>query len=234
MTKSYRDAVSETANSLLTGKSWIRVLEAGCGSASHLSLLPAAHTVGIDISKEQLDRNAVVEEKIVGDIQEYPLPKEEFDVVVCWMVLEHVPRPKDALLNMFRATKMGGLVILGIPNLLSIKGLATKLTPFWFHELFYRLMKYKSHPFPTYLRADIAPKRLVRFAEENGFTVELFRLVDGGQVERLRALYGFINAAMSVIGPVMRVITFGQSPSWWLDNCFLVLKKQGPEPLKAT
>ena len=149
----FMEAVSEAANSQLAGKSHIKLLEAGCGSATHIRLKPPAHAVGIDISTEQLARNSVVHEKIVGDIQRYPLPKNEFDVAICWMVLEHLSRPQDALLNLFASVKPQGLVILGFPNLLSFKGVVTKITPFWFHVVFYRFMKYTSRPFPASIRA---------------------------------------------------------------------------------
>ncbi len=69
-------AISETVNVLLDGKSHVKVLDAGCGVASQLRLRAAVNVVGIDmdvvgidISEEQLQRNAFVQEKIVGDIQ---------------------------------------------------------------------------------------------------------------------------------------------------------------------
>lgn len=227
MADDIRTAVSERANSLLDGKSHIKLLEAGCGSASHVRLKARAHVVGIDISKDQLDRNAVVQEKILGDLQVYPLPKKEFDVAVCWMVLEHLSRPKDALLNMFSALKPQGILILGFPNLLSFKGVVTKLTPYWFHELFYKVMKYSSHPFPTYLRAAIAPENVMRLAVENGFSVQFCRLEEGGQSKRVRNRFRFMNIAFSVADAIVRVLTFGKIRSILLDACFLILRSDG-------
>lgn len=46
------------------------------------------------------------------------------------MALERLPRPKDALLNLCRTVRPQGLLILGFPNLLSVKGIVTKITPF--------------------------------------------------------------------------------------------------------
>ena len=191
------EVTSQRANALLRGKSTIKVLEAGCGSASHIGFEAAVHAVGIDISREQLDRNATIQESIQGDLQTYPLPKNEFDVVVCWTVLEHLSRPDDALLNMFRSVRPGGLVILGFPNLVSIKGVVTKFTPLWFHTLFYRLQHYKSSPFPTYFRMAIMPHRIMRLAEKNGFSVELCRIVEGRVTQKFRARYRVVNLAFS-------------------------------------
>jgi len=224
-----REIVSEKANSLLAGKTQVKVLEAGCGSSTHVNLLGVTAVVGIDISKEQLDLNNVLQEKILGDIQIYPLPKGEFDVAICWMVLEHLPRPNDALLNIFSSLKPGGLAILGFPNLQSFKGLVTKFTPYWFHESYYRFMKYKSHPFPTYLRAAILPKRLMRFAEENGFTVEFCRLEEGTVAKRFRKRFKIADFAFSGVDTLTRFVTLGRAESLQLDNCFLILKKRGQE-----
>ena len=98
----------------------------------YFNFAPAIKTVGIDISREQLDRNKVIQERILGDIQTYPLPRDEFVVVVCWDVIEHLAKPTDALVNMFNATKPAGFVILGFPNLASLKGSSRRQRPFGF------------------------------------------------------------------------------------------------------
>jgi ubiquinone/menaquinone biosynthesis C-methylase UbiE len=219
--------VSEAVNSFLNGKDRIKVLEAGCGSASQVLFKAAVHAVGIDISADELEKNAAVQEKILGDIQDYPLPKEDFDVIVCWMVLEHLPRPKDALASMFRAARPGGIVILGFPNLASIKGVVTKLTPFWFHTLFYSLMRYKSRHFPTYLRTAILPHRLISFAEDEGFSPAFFTLAEGGVSKKLRARSMLANRGLSAVDFVARLVSLGKWRSALLDECALILKKEG-------
>jgi 2-polyprenyl-3-methyl-5-hydroxy-6-metoxy-1,4-benzoquinol methylase len=218
--------VCEKANFLLKGKTHIKLLEAGCGSASHIRFNAEVHAVGIDISSEELAKNTSVSEKILGDIQEYSLPQDEFDVVICWMVLEHLPRPKDALLNLSQTVRPQGLLILGFPNLLSVKGIVTKFTPFWFHEQFYKFMKYKSRHFPTFLRTDILPKNVVRFAELNGFSVELCELVEGGVSKKVRTRFRLADVAFSCIDAMTRVFSFGEMQSPLLDNCGIVLRKR--------
>lgn len=218
--------VCEKANCLLEGKTRIKLLEAGCGSASHIRLNAEVHAVGIDISNEELEKNTSVHEKILGDIQGYPLPQDEFDVVICWMVLEHLPRPKDAMLNLGRAVRPQGLLILGFPNLLSVKGIVTKFTPFWIHEQFYRFMRYKSRHFPTFLRTDILPKKVVKFAQDNGFSVELCKLVEGGVSKKVRSRFRVADWAFVGIGAMTRVLSFGELQSPLLDNCGMVLRKQ--------
>jgi len=219
------EVVCEIANSLLDGKRHIRLLEAGCGSMSHVHFEAEVHAVGIDISKQQLAQNSAVREKILGDIQKYPLPKEEFDVVVCWMVLEHLPRPKEALLNMFGSVKPRGLVILGFPNLLSFKGIVTKVTPFWFHRLFYKFLRYKSRHFPTYLRVAILPNKIMRLAEDNGLSIAFCRIVEGGVVQKVRNRFWLVDVTFRVLDLVVQIVSCGKAQSLLLDKCAIILRK---------
>ena len=217
--------VTDAVNSLLDGKGRIKLLEAGCGSATHIKFDASVYAVGVDISSEELAKNRTVQEKIVGDIQSCRLPEQEFDVVICWMVLEHLPRPQNALRNLFRTVRPQGLLILGFPNLLSIKGAVTKLTPFWFHELYYHYMRYTSRHFPTYLRTEILPKRVMRMAQENGFSVEYCTLVQGAVTEKARKRFRPIDMAFSAIDGATRAASLGRLPSPLLDNCGLILRK---------
>jgi hypothetical protein len=68
----------------------------------------------------------------------------------------------------------GGILVVGVPNLLSLKGLITKATPFWFHRLVYeRVFAADSAPFRTYLRRSLVPARLQEHVERRGFDSEL-------------------------------------------------------------
>jgi SAM-dependent methyltransferase len=221
------DAVSQTTNQLLDGKRRIKLLEAGCGSSTHIRFNPAVYAVGIDISEEQLKKNTKVQEKILGDIEEYPLPRDEFDVAICWMVLEHLPNPRRAMQNMFSCVKPKGLVILGFPNLLSIKGVATKFTPFWFHQMFYRFMRYEFRPFPTYLRMAIIPTNVKRFAEENGFSVVFSKMVEGGVAKRVRRRFRVMDFVFTAADRATSALSLGKLQSPLLDACALVLQKRG-------
>lgn len=54
---------------------------------------------------------------IVGDIMHMPIPDASYDAVVCLAVLEHVPRPWDAMYEMIRILKPGGSILLYVPFL---------------------------------------------------------------------------------------------------------------------
>jgi SAM-dependent methyltransferase len=51
-----------------------------------------------------------------GDATNIPLPDDAFDVVTCQTVLMHLPRPLDALREMCRILRPGGLLICVEPN----------------------------------------------------------------------------------------------------------------------
>lgn len=220
-----REKISERVNHLLQGKKTIKLLEAGCGSTTHVSFNQEIESVGMDISKEQLARNSLIHKKIHGDIQTYPLQPEEFDVVVCWEVIEHLPKPMMALNNIFHTLKTGGILILVFPNLLSLKGLVTKWTPYWFHKWFYHHMGYQKKPSPTYFRFSIRPRHIKKVAVANGFSIELELLSEGGQQKRIRNRYMFADRFFSLVDSLLKGLTLGKCDSFLLDNCAIILRK---------
>jgi SAM-dependent methyltransferase len=171
----------------------VRVLEAGCGSASNLNFGVQVRLVGIDISEKQLARNTVLHEKIAGDIQSYEFPRDSFDAIICWDVLEHLSKPELALRQFARAIKPAGLVILKLPNVLSLKGLVTKFLPHTLHVLYYRLFygdktrgKNDTAPFKTYLRFSISAGAIRKQGAQLGLQTVYFATYDVADMHRLQ------------------------------------------------
>ena len=50
------------------------------------------------------------------DIQDMPFPENEFDVIICNHVLEHVPDDRKAMHEIFRVLKKGGFAVLQVPT----------------------------------------------------------------------------------------------------------------------
>jgi len=198
-----------------------RALDAGCGrERPYGQFEPGSYVVGIDISEAELALNDGLDERIVGDIQTYPLPPESFDEIVCWDVLEHLPRPRDALLNLCRALKPGGTMTLGVPNVASPKGLLTKFTPHRFHIWVYRrILGFEAAgspgygPYKTYLRWTLTPGRLRRFAEEQGLLVEELTVYDSELFEQLPREHPVVGALWTVSSALWRLVTFGGDPA---------------------
>lgn len=205
-----REELQRIVDRLFARKEALRVLEAGCGSVNQLALGPNSRITGIDISERQLARNDGLTEKILGDIQTYPLPEASFDLIVCWDVLEHLSHPEEALSNFVRAIRPGGLIVLAFPDVNSVKARITKYTPHWFHVWAYRnLFGIRSAgldgngPFKTYLRSSIAPAAIERFAREHGFRVVLSRRYEAFQRlirnPVLRSLWGMLTPAVAAL-----------------------------------
>jgi SAM-dependent methyltransferase len=201
---------------LMSTRQPLRVLEAGCGSATHFQFGPQAIVTGIDISPTQLARNTLVQERIAGDIQRYPLPAEAFDVIVCWEVLEHLPRPEDALDRFRLALRPGGMLVLAIPNVRSVKGLITKYTPHWFHVWAYRLLFNRPRaefdatgPFPTYARNTIAPERLRQLVSTQGLSIVYDVAYEALKQRRLRERGKLTGPRWTTVKMVVQLLSFG-------------------------
>jgi len=170
--------LQEALDGLIGGRSGLTVLEAGCGSLSHLKFPADTRVVGIDIARDQLERNKQLDERICGDIETYDLGSSRFDAIVCWNVLEHLKSPEQALNRFARALRPQGLIVLSAPNLFCLKGLATRYTPYWFHLWFYRNVRgWKeagtegNPPFHAYLKTSASQGGIRRFARSKGLEV---------------------------------------------------------------
>lgn len=212
-----RRTVQHALDTMLEEAEELKVLEAGCGSASHLRFGPNVAITGIDISETALVSNSILRERICGDIQTYDLPESEFDFVSCWNVLEHVASPRQAIANLARTLSPGGLIVLATPNVLSFEALLTKLTPHWFHVFVYKHVfdrkdagKDGYAPFRTYLRLSIAPKRLEKFVTGLGLEiVQSQRYALESQMLYLRRTHPAVYWAYKVFARASQILSLG-------------------------
>ena len=158
------------------------------------------------------------------------MPPLRFDLVLRWDVLEHLNTPQQALRNLFRTIRHGGVIVLALPNLCSIKGLVAKLTPFVVHRWFYRSLIGDRLPlddtdqFPTHLRLAAAPGRILRLAQEAGLDKRYLRLYEGPVQWYLRMRSRWADLAFAAVGKFAGVVTLKQfDPN--LTDCIIVLQK---------
>lgn len=111
-----RDAwVADRAASVECG---LKVLDVGAGTAPYKHLF--AHCVYETHDFAQYDgykgaEGTYTEIDYVSDITAIPVPDNAYDVILCTEVLEHVPRPIEALAEMARIVKPGGRLFLSAP-----------------------------------------------------------------------------------------------------------------------
>lgn len=205
------DAVQAIIDAAFADLSSVTVLEAGCGSLTRVHFGPNSHIVGIDISQEQLDRHPGLDKRILGDIQEYQLDADSYDAIVCWYVFEHIKRPERALVNFAHAVKPGGLVILAVPNILSLSAVLAKITPHWFHVWVYKRIygsrtagQPGSAPFPTTLPFAIHPRKMISLAEQSGLEVVSQRQWEDPKQLRLRERVRLTGRPWTICRSVVR------------------------------
>ena len=108
--------------SLKASNPHLKLLDVGAGSGtisvSFAQLITDGHVTGIDLNATILPRARAVAEKAgvqnidfqEGSIYKLPFADETFDVTFCHQVLIHIGTPWDALREMLRVTKRGGVV----------------------------------------------------------------------------------------------------------------------------
>lgn len=100
-----------------------RVLDAGCGVGYGSAFLGAsARTVlGVDVSGEAIDYAAARYgggnvEFAVGDLEQLERDDAEFDAVVAFEVIEHLPQPERFVAEARRVLKADGVLVVSTPR----------------------------------------------------------------------------------------------------------------------
>jgi SAM-dependent methyltransferase len=197
----------------------ISVYEAGGGSTSYIDLkaLKVARITLVDIDPRQVSRNDIAHETILGDLQTIELPKDNFDLVICYNVIEHLPRLPEALNRLARVVKPGGLVVIGAPVPMSLNGLAARLTPHVVHVWICRhLLKWPDAgkpgcaPFPVAYHRLAAPKTLQAYVGKLGLEPIYFRTYFGSLMEELRRKNPVLGQALTFAAIAVSRASFGR------------------------
>jgi SAM-dependent methyltransferase len=186
------------------------VLEAGCGSRSPVDFGEQAHVVGIDLDETALEKNESIDERIVGDLESYPLPSQAFELVFCRYVLEHLRNPDRALANMRQALKPGGWLVLVFPNRWSLKGLVTRLTPHLVHRFGYRLFFGRGSPCETCFGRSVSISGIRAFAEREQLRVETIEAHAGNFGWLLRKHSPLLGGIWLLAERLAQVLTLGR------------------------
>ena len=135
--------------------------------------------VGVD-ADQQISGNPGVDVFVLADLGRLPFRDRTFDLVMSWMVVEHLDNPQACFAEFGRVCKDGALVVVATPNLLHYGILVTALTPHGFHKWFIRhILQDQGESFPTRYRAN-TPRKLAKMMESEGFTTVEVRCIDWG------------------------------------------------------
>lgn len=114
-----------------------RVLDIGCGAGDFVEAInfyrPDLEAYGLDISEKAIKKakkRGLKAEFKVGNGEELPYPKNFFDAVLCFDVIEHVEFPEKLISETRRVLKKGGIFQLFIPiedSYFSFEGILHKL-----------------------------------------------------------------------------------------------------------
>lgn len=100
----------------------LSLLDVGTGSgtiaATFAKAIPDGHVTGVDLNPNILPRAKAVADRagleniefLQGDVKKLPFADGTFDITFCHQVLTHMNAPWEALREMLRVTKPGGVV----------------------------------------------------------------------------------------------------------------------------
>ena len=120
-----RDHVSfivKASKTLAEQRSPVRLLDIGCGGATLLGALrkKGFEVLGFDPAPEAAaiaNADYGVEVITGARLQDAKFSNASFDVVTLFHVMEHVPNPRDLLVEVRRILQVGGRVVLQVPNI---------------------------------------------------------------------------------------------------------------------
>lgn len=124
-----------------------RALHLGAGRDRHelgQHLEGTGEVVALDPDTDALARNRT-SERLAGDGQRLPIAADSFDLVFSEYVFEHLPDPAAALTEIERVLRPGGSFVVLVPNPNHYYARLANLTPFWFHRLWFRLLRVEDH-----------------------------------------------------------------------------------------
>jgi SAM-dependent methyltransferase len=197
----------------------LSIYEAGGGSTSFLppSLLARADVTVVDIDKEQLANNSYAQHKILGDVQTYRFPRDSFDLIICYNVIEHLPDVEATLRRFCESLRSGGVILLGAPNPASLSGVVTKFSPHWFHVWYYRSIRGLKNagqpgqaPFPVYYHPLVSIDRLKNFARSQDLEVLFERTYESPRYPEMRARKPLLAVLIDAGAAILNAFTFNK------------------------
>lgn len=213
----------------------LRILEAGCGREWFVRLDGVRYEItGIDLDAHALDarlnQRKDLQRGIHGDLKTAKLETGHYDVVYSSYVLEHIPGAEQAVRNFATWAAPGGMIIIRVPDRDSVHGLLTRLTPFWFHVLYYKWVEGQPNagkpgfaPYHTVYDDVISREGMRRFAADNGLELEA-TFTHGGYARGP----GLFQVLIPAVARTISLLTFGRYSAKSSNLTFILRKPPIP------
>lgn len=122
--RGFRKFVAPVIADLTNGRPGLRLVDCGCGTGHNLRLLrPYGNAVGFDLSEAGPGRAHASGLKVLrGDVTRIPLASSSFDLATSFDVLQCVEADLDAVREMARIVRPGGVVVLTLAALDVLRG----------------------------------------------------------------------------------------------------------------
>jgi ubiquinone/menaquinone biosynthesis C-methylase UbiE len=227
-----REIIEDHIKSQSTKGKPLQILEAGCGRRWQLRLDGIDYVLtGVDLDatalKMRKDDIGDLHEAVEGDLRSVQLPEHQYDVIYSSYVLEHIKGAEQVLNNFNRWVKPGGLVIIRIPDPHSVHGFITRMTPHWFHVLYYRIFlgfpnagKPGYEPYPVDYDPVVSRRGIKDFCKKHGFTV--MAEYGDGYMRPGKGIARLLIHSVKVVGSILSLGAL----SWRHSNLLYILRKQ--------
>jgi SAM-dependent methyltransferase len=209
-------------------KGVVNILEAGCGAQWRLNIKELNYNItGMDISEEAISQRSDLDRAIVGDLRTVLFEDGEFDIIYCSDVLEHIDGAERVLDRFAGWLKPGGVIILEIPDRNTAIGFLTRITPYWFHILYYRIQGCKNagksgySPFRTYYDKVISGKGINGYCRKHGLVIQAeYKTLFAYATQAKKYLYLLVTALLKVI----HIISFGRLSAAHAGLIYIITK----------
>jgi SAM-dependent methyltransferase len=156
----------------------IDVLDAGCGRKWLLHLNMPYKITGVDADEAALAQRTDLDVALLKDVQTVQMPKNQFDLIYCSFVLEHVVGAERLLRRFVDWLRPGGLLVLRFPDKYTVFGFITRNTPYRLHVAYKKHLLERQHagvtghgPYPTVYDDVVSRKGMWKFCQRQQLTV---------------------------------------------------------------
>lgn len=224
--------IARRITELYDGTSKLNILEAGCGQRWSLQMNEVKYILtGVDLDRQALDirvnKIKDLDKAIQGDLQTLELDNLAYDVIYSAFVLEHVEKTEQVLDKFARWLKPGGIIILHIPHWDTVHGFFTRVTPFWFHVLYYRYIEGKRNagkpgfgPYPVYYNRILSQNGIRQFCKNHQLKI-IDELVSSIMLNKQNGKTKIIK----IFSILVSILSLGRLP-WRPSTQTYVIKKE--------